>query len=747
MFFVFAVRPAPVYLASMSGRTVFNTTAVVLALLGCSRLSAVPLRVGIEPNTLPISIQEPSGEYAGFAVEIVRAIAADQNLEVEFVQKSWSEINDDFRAGRLDLLAACGKNADREHYMIFSVPHVVFHTGVFVNNTQKEPTGVADLGQRIIGTTRNSPTHSYARNQGWQKLRLYESLPDALAALDQGECQTVIAAQAIAAHYIRTLKFAHVRSSELTLPGLDYGLHIAAHPDNAELLYKINKGLANIRADGRYDRIYEQWIGPLDPRRVSLKDLRPYLIGFAALALGVIAAFLWQRQLLRKLARQTEELRQRKEQLTLVLEGSDDGFWDWDVAKNYIERSDRWAAMLGYTLAEIGHDPQQAYQLVHPDDLSSHRKFNALLTSGATDRFQAEYRIRTKNDGWRWILDRGKVVSRAADGRALRLAGTHTDITERKRTEEALAESRAQLNRSAQLLEQTQAVAHVGGWEVDLAKNQVFWTAENYRIHETSPAQFHPTLENMLEFYTPECRPRITAAMEKAKKEGIPFELKLELITARQQRIRVQAASHVERAGGTTVRLYGSLRDITAEHAAAGEREHLRLKMLETQKLESLGVLAGGIAHDFNNLLTVILANAALARVDGPNGMNHCLLQIETAAGSASTLCQQMLAYAGRGNFIIEPVDLGKLVQETSGLIHASISKKARLTLRLASDLPPVEADASQLRQVVLNLVVNASEALSDSGGEIELSTWRGRPESTPEGAVYSFGSTDGEYI
>jgi PAS domain S-box-containing protein len=631
--------------------------------------------------------------------------------------------------------------------MIFSVPHVVFVTGVFVNTGQKAPSSLTEIGDRIIGTTRNSLTHSYAQSEGWKKLRLYESLPDALAALDRGECEAVLAAQVIAAHYIRTLGFTHVQNANLPVPGLDYGLHLATHPTDPNLLYKLNKGLANIRANGVYDQIHERWIGPLEPRSVRLKDVRPYLIGLAVLVLGVIAAFAWQRHLLQRLARQAEELHQRQEQLTLVLEGSDDGFWDWDVPSDRIERSERWAAMLGYTLAEANHDPDFVFKHVHPDDLPGYRKFRDLLASGATERFQTEYRLRTKTNEWRWILDRGKVVTRTADGRPLRLAGTHTDITERKRTDAALAENRALLNRSAQLLEQTQAVAHIGGWEIDLTNNRVFWTAENYRLHETTPEEFLPTLEKALEFYVPECRSAITAAIEQAKTQGVPFELELELITHRHRRIRVQTTGRVERVDGRTVRIYGSHRDITAERSAEDEREHLRLKMLEAQKLESLGVLAGGIAHDFNNLLTVILANVAFVREDSPPATNDSLNQIETAASSAANLCHQMLAYAGRGNFIVEPVNLGQLVQETATLLKASISKKARLSLALAEQLPAVEADAAQLRQVVMNLVVNASEALGDSAGEIVLSTWRGRPETTPSGAVYSFASPTGDYV
>jgi len=106
-------------------------------------------------------------------------------------------------------------------------------------------------------------------------------------------------------------------------------------------LARINEGLARLRATGAYDKIYEKWIGPLEPRRVRFKELEPYLLPVAVLLGAVLGALLWQRQLLRRLQDQTEALRVSEQRLTLVLEGSEDGFWDWDLRTGYIDRSKR----------------------------------------------------------------------------------------------------------------------------------------------------------------------------------------------------------------------------------------------------------------------------------------------------------------------------------------------------------------------------------------------------------------------
>ncbi len=178
------------------------------------------------------------------------------------------------------------------------------------------------------------------------------------------------------------------------------------------------------------------------------------------------------------------------------------------------------------------------------------------------------------------------------------------------------------------------------------------------------------------------------------------------------------AAGEVRAVGGVTT-------DITGRKQAEVDKLAMERKLLESQKLESLGVLAGGIAHDFNNLLTGIMGNASLLSYDLPqtSPLHPHLRQIESAALRAAELCQQMLAYSGKGRFVVGPIDLGSLVQETVPLLRASIGKSVRLQFRFAENLPNVMADHTQMRQILMNLVINASDAIGDRTGDIILTT------------------------
>ncbi|MCA0374561.1 MAG: response regulator [Gemmatimonadetes bacterium] len=167
----------------------------------------------------------------------------------------------------------------------------------------------------------------------------------------------------------------------------------------------------------------------------------------------------------------------------------------------------------------------------------------------------------------------------------------------------------------------------------------------------------------------------------------------------------------------------GTARDVTDRRRLERARAADAARMLEAQKLESLGLLAGGVAHDFNNLLAVIQANAELARVDLPpdSPARQPFVEIERSAQRAADLTRQMLAYAGKGRVVVTTVHLGALVRDTADLLRSLLSKKAALHLELAADAPPVRGDAAQLRQVVLNLVSNAAEAIGDRDGTVTV--------------------------
>jgi PAS domain S-box-containing protein len=199
---------------------------------------------------------------------------------------------------------------------------------------------------------------------------------------------------------------------------------------------------------------------------------------------------------------------------------------------------------------------------------------------------------------------------------------------------------------------------------------------------------------------------------------GHTRDLETRLVTKAGESITVQARLRITREDDGTLLVVGAASDVTDARRAEQERRRLEQHVFEAQRLESLAVLTGGVAHDFNNLLAVILGNSRMALADAApeSPLYTRLARIRAAADHGARLTAQMLAYSGRSSFERKPLDLSRLLEEMADLLRASLSERCQLVLELSSRAP-VEGDATQLQQVVLNLATNASEALGEREG------------------------------
>jgi two-component system, cell cycle sensor histidine kinase and response regulator CckA len=294
------------------------------------------------------------------------------------------------------------------------------------------------------------------------------------------------------------------------------------------------------------------------------------------------------------------------------------------------------------------------------------------------------------------------------------------DITDLKRVEASLRESERKFRLIAENTSDGLVVFEGG---------EIVYTSPSYNrimgYGETEIVGW--TAEKILDALHPDDREPIAERIDEAKKNR-------EARLTYRFRVRKPDGSYVWRedhtrliydAAGEMTRAYIVARDITEQVRIQEELRDMERRLHQTQKLESLGVLASGIAHDFNNLLMAILGNADLAAMDlaPADPALESVLEIERASRRAAELCRQMLAYSGRGRFVVEIVDIHALIREIADFLNVSISKKALLDLRLADGPAPVRGDATQIRQVVMNLVINASDAMENRTGRIALSS------------------------
>ena len=293
------------------------------------------------------------------------------------------------------------------------------------------------------------------------------------------------------------------------------------------------------------------------------------------------------------------------------------------------------------------------------------------------------------------------------------------DITERKQAEQELINSQRRL--SAVLDTVGEGIITIDSTSSIVMVNQEVQSIWGYTQQEL--------IGNQLYFLMPEkYRPRHSAGMKRYLESGVAHVLgkRLELEGQKRDGSNFPLEIYIkETKVGERLFFTAAVRDITERKRAEERQKNFEAKLQQAQKLESLGVLAGGIAHDFNNLLMGVLGHAdiALLELAPESPARGELKNITTAALRAAELTKQMLAYSGKGKFVVEALNLSKLVEEMAHLLQVSISKKVVLKYNFGDNLPTIEADASQIRQVVMNLIINASEAVGEKSGVVTVST------------------------
>jgi len=413
----------------------------------------------------------------------------------------------------------------------------------------------------------------------------------------------------------------------------------------------------------------------------------------------------------RKRAEEAERAHSR--QLDLVLRSSMDSWVLFDVSGRILDVNDAYTEMIGFTRGEmVGSTFDQLGVTAAPDRFPW--RVEEILKHGHV-RFETQQR---KRDGSIVDLEVSAAAQPGIDGPAIAAFGR--DITERKRTQLALEQSERTLR---------ELVEHINGifWVHDLEKDQTVYVSPAFETIWGKPPD--GVYEDFMEWgrgVHPEDRDACIEKFFRLREAGGGDLSEYRIIRPNGEiRWLWDRAFTIQDEAGKVVRIAGIAEDITERKREEEEKQLLQAKIQHAQKLESLGVLAGGIAHDFNNLLMAILGNADLAldtmSPEAPG--REYVDKIEKAAQNAAGLTNQMLAYSGRGRFLIQTLQLNRLVSEMAHLLETVISKKANLQFDFAENLPHVEADASQIRQIVMNLITNGSEALADKAGTLKIAT------------------------
>jgi PAS domain S-box-containing protein len=426
--------------------------------------------------------------------------------------------------------------------------------------------------------------------------------------------------------------------------------------------------------------------------------------------------------------RMQAELRDNEERVRLALASANQGLYDLNVQTGEAIVSPEYATMLGYDPAEF-HETNAAWrERLHPDDAQAVYQVYADYVAGRRPDYRVEFRQRTKGGDWKWILSLGKIMSRDAEGRPLRMLGTHTDLTERKRIEDELRHHREQLEEvvreRTRELREAQRIAHIGNGYWDLVSGAVTWSDEMFALLGYDRRQRSPSYELFERRVHPDDRAKMRKYNEEVlsgvRTGGIDHRLILEDGTLRW--VHAEVAAHLG-ADGKPIGIAGILHDITARKQV--EQELILAKESAERANKAKSEFLARMSHELRTPMNAILGFAQILEMEELSSeQQEFVREIHRAGDHLLELINELLDLsrieAGKLTITIQTTSVCEVVNEAIALSKSLIQENQISVLNHCPHSALVLADPIRLRQVMVNLLSNAAK-YNRKGGCIDI--------------------------
>jgi PAS domain S-box-containing protein len=689
-----------------------------------------PVVVGGDRNYPPYEFLDEKGNPAGYNVDLTRAVARETGLNIEIRLGRWPERLQALENGKIDVMQGMFYSTRRDLKFDFTQAHTVSHyIAVRREGEGPPPVSVAELAGLRIVVEEGDILHDFVlENKLEKQVVSVNDQEEALRQLAEGKHDCALVTRVTALYLIDRHGWTNLVPAKKPLLVAEYCY--ATANDRKALLAQFSEGLKALEKSGEYRRIHDKWLGVYKKESASL---RYFAIIVGTLLLILAIAFIWSWFLRRQVAEKTRALQESLERFQYLFEAANVGK-SITLPAGEVNPNRAYADFLGYTSEELTGKRWQ--DLTPPEDVETVEKLIAPLLAGEKDAARFEKRYVHKNGNILWA-DVSVAIRRDADGRPLYFMTTIVDITERKRTEEALRKSeenqRAMISCSPVALYSLDLEGHVLSWN-NSAERMFGWPAGEIigRPLPIVPADKSEEFD-ALRTQVREYGGFSGKELLRLKKDGTPLHIRLSVAPIRNDQ-------------GETVGILAAAEDITERRQAEEEHEKLQAQLMQAQKMESVGRLAGGVAHDYNNMLGVIIGytELALEKTNPDEPLHEDLQEILNASRRSADITRQLLAFARRQTISPVTLDLNETVEGMLKMLRRLIGENIDLSWKPASGLWPVKMDPSQLDQLLANLCVNARDAITDVG-KITIGTSNVRIDE--EYCADHAGFKPGEYV
>ncbi len=668
----------------------------------------------------PIEFSTPTGTFTGIGADVI--VMIENRLGVAFDKVPSNDWNKHLAAlenGTCAIAPTIVRTTNRERFAFFTAPYATVPVVIISGRDFSSGITIDDLSGNQVAVVSGYATEQYLKDRAQSRFKVVPmpGVIECLRAVSFGQVNAYVENLAVAAYYIDKEGISNLRVAGSTDYNFAFSIGVSR---KYPLLYSAIQKAMDTIPESKLEAVRNQWISlrvhsGLSPETIQLIKLGVVFTVLLLMGLTGVSYFL-KRMLNEKVASlrtAQQELLDQTKRLSLAMEATKAGIWDYDPVTEKICLNEQWYTMLGYMPGPTHVTLDEWLTHIHPEDVEvTEQSLRDYIQNSGRVEFEAEFRMRKADGTWCWVLGKGKAIAWDETGNPIRIIGLNLNIQTFKETQDSMALSEARFRSLFKMAPLPLAEVSQDGKIIGV--NDRFKKILGYTMDDA------PTLEHWWNLAYPDPGQRSLAISTWQAATGRTREGSVDL---KSGELRITCKNGMVRTMIISTSLIGdsilvSFFDITKHKQAEEEREKLQGQLIQSQKLEAVGILAGGVAHDFNNMLGAIIGYTELtmSNMDASDPFRNNLGKILDAAHRSAALTRQLLAFARKQTVAPIVFDLNESVESMLKMLRRLIGENIDLLWIPGPGRHTVKMDPSQLDQIMANLCVNARDAIADVG-------------------------------